>query len=109
MALATTILALQFVRSGQFDKLPTRILEDAFIFSSVAYEYGRPGVLPDDLYDALGLELLCRKDQCSIDFHMAVNWDILRFKATNLALDFNSTMWQEADRDSKALSVIVGG
>lgn len=109
MALATTVLALMFVRGKPVDQLPTRILEDAFIYSCVAYEYGGPMQLPDSLYEALGLELLCRKEQCSIDFNMAINWDILRFKATNLAVDFESPMCKEAVRDMNTMSHLLGG
>lgn len=102
------LYALLFVRRSPLDKLPTNLLEEAFVYTSVAYELGGPGVLPDDLYEALSLEILLRKDKCSIDFHMAVNWDMLTMKATNLALDLNSPVCEDAKLVLRNLQTILG-
>jgi hypothetical protein len=109
MAVGSVIYALLFVRKYPLEKVPTRALEDAFLYSAVAYEHGGPMQLPDDLWDAIGLELLCRTQKCNIDFSMAINWDILRFKATNLAIDFKSPACIEAERDMRVIEGLLGG
>lgn len=106
----SVLYGLLFVRrQPDLHKLPTNLLEEAFIYTSVAYELGGPGVLPDELYENLALELLSRKAQCSPDFHLAVNWDILTMKATNLALDLDSPLCKSAVQVMVNLSTILGG
>lgn len=109
MPMATLIYSLLWARKGDLDRMPTGALEEAFIYSTIAYEAGGPCTLPDRTYDALGIELLCRKDRCSIDFHMAVDWDILRMKATALAVDFEAPMCQDAERCRQLFLELMGG
>ena len=109
MPLGTLLYALLWCKKTDLERVPTGALEEAFIYSAVAYEHGEPMVLSDALWDAIGLELLCRKDRCSIDFNMAINWDILRMKSTNLAIDFNSPMCQDAERCRQLILELLGG
>ena len=107
MPLGALVYALLFVRrQPDLSKLPTSLLEHAFLYSAVAYEEGGIGCLPDHLWEAIGLEILTRKDECSIDFHMAVDWSVLTMKATNLAIDLESPMCKEARQCMQNLKAV---
>ena len=109
MNLGSLIYALLFVRrQPDLSKLPTALLEHAFLYSAVAYEEAGIGVLDDELWDTLGLELLTRKAGCSIDFHMAVNWSVLAMKSTNLALDLNSPICNDARQCMRNFETAMG-
>jgi hypothetical protein len=107
--LGSIVYALLFVRrEPDLSKLPIQLLEHSFIYSAIAYELGGVGVLPDSLWDDIGLELVSRRKECGVDFLMAVNLDILTMKSTNLAIDLESPLCHSARQTLRNLETIAG-